>query len=61
MLFLELQKDYCFDKTIVLETTRLVVSKHRAAFENQSAPILQNHSIYPILQKILYLQTGPIG
>jgi hypothetical protein len=37
------QKDYSFNKTMVLETTRFVASKHIVAFKNQS--ILQNHSI----------------
>jgi len=33
---LKVQKDYGFDKTMVLENRRLVVSKHPGAFQNQS-------------------------
>ena len=29
-------KDYSFDKTMVLETTRFVASKHSITFKNQS-------------------------
>jgi hypothetical protein len=34
--FLKLQKDYSFDKTVVLETRRFVASKHLVVFKNQS-------------------------
>jgi hypothetical protein len=33
--FLKLQKDYSFDKTMILETTRFVASKHAVAFKNK--------------------------
>jgi hypothetical protein len=54
--FLELEKDYSFNKTMALENTRPLVSKHPEAFENQS--ILQKCSIYPVVQKYC-LQTRP--
>ena len=44
---LKVQKDYGFDKTMVLETTKFIISKHPTAFKNQS--IFENHSISPIL------------
>jgi hypothetical protein len=40
-------KRLSFNKTMVLETTKFIVSKHPTIFENQS--ILKNLSISPIL------------
>jgi hypothetical protein len=43
---LKLQKNYNFKKTMVLETTKFIVSKHPTTFENQS--VFKNHSFSPI-------------
>jgi hypothetical protein len=43
---LKLQKDYSLKKTMVLETTKFIVSKHLTTFRNQS--VLKNHSFSPI-------------
>jgi hypothetical protein len=49
----KLQKDYSFNYTKVLETTKFIVSKHPTTFENQS--IFENHSISPIyIENTLY-------
>jgi hypothetical protein len=50
------QKDYSFNKTMVLETTRFVASKHIVAFKNQR--ILQNHSISSIHKKYFASKQG---
>ena len=49
-------KRLSFNKTMVLETTKFIVSKHPTIFENQS--ILKNLSISPILWKYFVSKHG---
>ena len=49
MQLLKVEKDYDFDKAIVLETKMFVGAKHLEVLENQN--ILQNQSTYLIFKK----------
>ena len=58
--FLKLQKDYSFNKTMVLETIKFIVSKHPTVFSKTMVFLqyfVSKHGLK--LQKILCIQTGP--